>query len=99
MNNKDIISIIFDKIENDGYFDFDDSERKELDKSVTIADKKITNYIRKKIHPRNRNQLHNLIQDYSLAIDSYYHKENELFFRNGVAVGIEIILNSLYMKM
>ena len=99
MNDKDILSIIFDKIEDDGCFDFDDPERETLDESVTLADKKITNFIRRKIHPRNRKHLHNLIQDYSLATCSYFHKENELFFKNGVAIGIKIILNALSMKM
>lgn len=99
MNDKDIISMIFDKIEDEGYFDFDDPEREKLDESVTLADKKITNFIRKKIHPKKRKQLHNLILDYSLATGSYYRKENELFFKNGVAIGIEIILNALSMKM
>lgn len=41
MNDKDILSIIFDKIEDDGCFDFDDSERETLDERVTIADQKL----------------------------------------------------------
>lgn len=44
MNDKDILSIIFDKIEDDGCFDFDDPERETLDERVTIADQKITMY-------------------------------------------------------
>ena len=99
MNDKDILSIIFDKIEDDGCFDFDDPERETLDERVTIADQKITNFMHKNLHPRNRKKLHRLILNYSLATGSYYHKENELFFKNGVAIGIKIILNALCMKM
>lgn len=99
MNNKDIISIIFDKIKEDKYFDFNDVEKEKLDEIVTRADKKLTNFIQKKVHPRNKKQLHKLILDYNLAMGSYYHKENELFFKNGVAIGIEIILTALSMKM
>ena len=44
MDNKDIISILFDKIEYDGLFDFDNSEKDELDSEVTVLSKRISKY-------------------------------------------------------
>lgn len=81
MDNKDIISILFDKIEDDGLFDFDNSEKDELDSEVTVLSKRISKYMQNNLSQKNKKKLNKLFIDYSLATASYYHKENELFFK------------------
>lgn len=99
MDNKDIFSIIFDKIEDDELFDFNDLEKDELDKKVTIADDRVNNYLKRKFHPKEKRKIQRLIVDYSNAMCCYYRKENELFFKNGIAFGVKFIMQALSMKM
>lgn len=99
MVNKDIFSVLFNAIEDDGLFDFDDAEKDELDSEVTVLDKRITKFIEKNLYPNKRKKLNSLLVDYNLAVTSYFHKESELFYKNGVATGIRIVIEALSMNM
>ena len=57
MDNKDIISILFDKIEDDGLFDFDNSEKDELDSEVTVLSKRISKYMQNNLSQKNKKKL------------------------------------------
>lgn len=99
MGNIDILNVLFKKFEEDELFYFNDAEKDELDSEVTVIDNKITKFIQKELYSKKQKKLKRLLMDYNLALGSYYGKKNELCFKNGVAVGIKIIISALSMKI
>lgn len=99
MGNIDIINVLFKKFEEDDLFNFDDAEKDEFDSEVTVIDNKINKFIEKELYSKKQKKLRKLFMDYNLALGLYYGKENELCFKNGVAVGIKIIISALSMKI
>lgn len=99
MGKTDILSVLFNKIEDDELFDFDDAEKDELDSEVTILSKRVSRFIENNLYSKKRKKLQNLLMEHDLAVASYFRKENELFYKNGVATGIRIVVEALSMKM
>ena len=95
--NKDILNFLYSKKEEDKLFIFNTPELKEIDNEITIADEKITKFINSKIHPKCRNKLKNLISEYTDLIYDYDDEQNELFYREGFADGMKMILISLFL--
>lgn len=99
MGNSDILSILFNKINEDNLYHFDDSEKDELDSEITILDKRIDKFIKQNLYSKKQKKLNNLLEKYELSLGSFHHKECEMYFRTGVSLGIEFILEALSMKM
>lgn len=75
-----------------------ESELKRLQENVILLNKEISNFIKKRVHPKSRKKLQKLLLDYSNAIFLNTAKENELYYRYGAEDGVKFIIDSLNAK-
>ena len=80
----DVLDNLFDKKEDDDLFNLEDKELKRLDKKLGEMNDKMD---------RAREHL----REYSNLLFTYLHRENQLFYKNGIADGIQILLFALTM--
>lgn len=97
-NNENIIDYLYDKKTEDKKFTLEDSELDQLQHEVTIADKAISKFITKRVHPKSRNKLRKLLAEYSNTVFASISKENQLYYKQGYADGIKTIIDSLSAK-
>ena len=98
MSEKNIIDFLFDKKDEDQLFLLEDTELKRLDNKVTMVDNEISKFIEKRVHPKSRKKLRQLLRDYSNAIFVHVARENELYYKYGVSDGVKFITSSLSVK-
>lgn len=98
MEYKDIIDFLFNKKEDEGLFYLEDTQREKLSKETIAISDEIIDFINKKVHPKCRKKLLNLLSKYDDAETSQVSKEYELFYKNGVSDGIKLILYGISMK-
>lgn len=98
MEEKSIIELLFQKKDEEGGIELHNEKLKELDKEVSVLDDKITNYIAKRVHPKCRKKLNELIDDYTRATFKYYDKERGLIYETGFFDGMNTMLDALYNK-
>ena len=98
MENQNIINYLYDKKVEDNLFLLEDSELNRLDHKVTIADKEISKFIEKRVHPRSRKKFRHLLREYSNAVFVHAARENELYYKYGVSDGVKFITSSLSTK-
>ena len=98
MEEKDLIELLFEKKDMDGKLNFKSKELEKQDKKLSILDNEITKFIDKKVHPKCRRKLHELIDDYARATFQYYDKERGLIYETGFFDGIKVMIDSLYNK-
>lgn len=98
MENDDIIDLLFEKKGDEDLFVLEDKELNKLNNKVEMSNKEMLKFIDARVHPKSRDKLKELITEYSNANYDYLHRENQLFYRNGISDGIELILISLSQK-
>ena len=98
MKYKDIIEFLFNKKEEEGLFYLEDTEMEKLKKETITISHEIFELINKKVHPKCRKKLLNLLNKYDDAETLQVSKENELFYKNGVADGVKFILTALSIR-
>lgn len=91
----DIITIIYEKKEDDDLFDFKSKELVELEKTRTNRSKDLYAFIRKRVHPKSQRTLEDLIEKYVNAYVETSFCENKLYYRSGFSDGISIIKKAL----
>lgn len=84
----DIISMLFDKKEEDGLFIF---ENNELDNIRKKCDNNLYNFIEKKVHPKIRTKLEELIENYIDASVESYESKNKHYYIQGFKDGNSIL--------
>lgn len=94
----DILDNIFDKKEDDDLFDLDDEQLKELDKQLSSLSERLDVFIEKRVHPKTQEKLQDLISEHTNLLYTYLHRENQLFYKNGVADGIKLMILVLSFK-
>ena len=85
MKYKDIVDFIFNKKEDEELFALEDAELERLKDKSVITYNDIIELIDKKVHPKCREKLKNLLLKYENQECAYLRKQNELLYRNGVA--------------
>lgn len=98
MNYRDIINFVFNKKEDEELFDLEDSEREKFKNSSEMVYDELIKFIDSRVHPKSRNKLKHLLLKYDEVECGYLRKENELFYRNGVADGVKFIITALTIK-
>lgn len=93
----DILDNLFDKKEDDDLFNLEDREIKRLDEELGKINEKLDKFITEEIPPQSRDSAREHLREYSNLLFSYLHRENQLFYKNGVADGIQILLIALTM--
>ena len=96
--NTDIIDALFDKQEDDDLFNMKDELLEELSDKIEKCTEDIQKFIEKRVHPKSRIKLKKLLKRKEKILFSYLRRENQLFYRNGVSDGINLILLSLTFK-
>ena len=93
----DVLDNLFDKKEDDNLFNLEDREIKRLDEELGKINEKLDKFITEEIPPQSRDSAREHLREYSNLLFSYLHRENQLFYKNGVADGIQILLIALTM--
>lgn len=93
----DVLDNLFDKKEDDDLFNLEDREIKRLDEELGKINEKLDKFITEEIPPQSRDSAREHLREYSNLLFSYLHRENQLFYKNGVADGIQILLIALTM--
>ena len=93
----DVLDNLFDKKEDDDLFNLEDREIKRLDEELGKINEKLDKFITEEIPPQSRDSAREHLREYSNILFSYLHRENQLFYKNGVADGIQILLIALTM--
>lgn len=91
----DVLDNLFDKKEDDDLFNLDDEELVRLDKALEEMKDKLDKFIYEEISPDNREKTKKYFKEYSSLLFKYMRKENQLFYKNGIADGIKILLFAL----
>lgn len=73
-------------------FDFEDEALKSLDKQISDSNEKLDCFIEKRVHPKTQEKLQEKIIDHISLLYSYIDRENELYYKNGVADGIKLMM-------
>ena len=92
MEEKDIIEQLFEKKDSDGVFYFDNEILKKLDKKTSDLNDEIEKFIDKRIHPKFRNRLNNLLDEYNRTNIEYYNKERGLIYENDFSDGVKAMM-------
>lgn len=93
----DVLDNLFDKKEDDELFNLEDREIKRLDEELGKINEKLDKFITEEIPPQSRESAREHLREYSNILFSYLHRENQLFYKNGIADGIQILLIALTM--
>lgn len=93
----DVLDNLFDKKEDDDLFNLEDREIKRLDEELGKINEKLDKFITEEIPPQSRESAREYLREYSNILFSYLHRENQLFYKNGIADGIQILLIALTM--
>ena len=98
MENNDIIDFFFDKKIEDNLFLLEDAELERLENKKTIAEKEISKFIDKRVHPKSRKKLRKLLLKYNDAVFVSIARENQLYYKSGVSDGVKFITTALSSK-
>lgn len=96
--NKNILNFLFKKKEEDQLFAFDTAELREVDKKIELSNKDIKKFINSQIHPKCRYKINQLINKHTDLMLDYAEREDELFYEDGFADGVRLILQCLFLK-
>lgn len=96
--NKSILNLLFKKKEDDRLFVFNTPELKEVDEKISIANNEIKKFINSQIHPKCRKKMNQLINKHTDLMMDYAEREDELFYEEGFADGVRMILECLFLK-
>lgn len=95
---EDVLEMIFEKRGDDDNFKMEDEKLLEHRNRMTITYEQLNTYIKEKVHPNVKEKLQKLLLARNNAISDYYYRENQLFYKNGVADGMNIILSIINLK-
>lgn len=98
MENEDIIDFLFNKQEDEDTFNLKDNLLNELNTKIENYSDKISLIINKKVHPKNKLILEKLIRKSEIAKDKYHYRENQLYYKNGVVDGVNLMVTLLSFK-
>lgn len=94
----DIIEEILEAREDEGKLDIESEELKSKEMFRRKKSEELHNFINKRVHPRSRNTLTNLIERYVDAYCAYSDCEVKLYYKAGFSDAMNIILTSLRKK-
>lgn len=85
--NKDFLSVLYFHKQDNNEFKFNNSKLTKWKNRKNENNAKLFEFINTKVPYKLRNELKNLIVDYSEAQSAYFGIENELFYRKGFKDG------------
>jgi hypothetical protein len=91
----DIISIIFEKKEDDDMFNFKNEELSKWTDAKRKYSDELFNFISQRVHPKSQKKLIRLMEQYIDAHAEYFYCENKMYYRAGFTDGISIVNKSL----
>lgn len=91
---RDIISLLFEKKEEEEMFNFNSKEITKWSKTKSKASEELFDFIGKKVHPKSRQQLIELVEKYISVTAQYFECQNKMYYTEGIKDG-----NSLNLKV
>ena len=88
---KDIISLIFEKKEDDELFYFNCEEKSKCEDSKNRISKELFDFIEERVHQKSKMKLKILIEKYIDAMIEYCYIENKMYYKEGFKDGISIM--------
>ena len=88
---KDIISLIFEKKEDDELIYSNCEEKNKCEDSKKRISEELFDFIEKRVHPKSKMQLKVLIEKYIDAMIEYCYSENKMYYKEGFKDGISIM--------
>lgn len=92
MQERDLIEQLFEKRDMDEYFDFNNEELKIISKKMEATENKISNLLKKRVHPKTREKIEYQFDKYQRDSFCYYEKERGLVYESGFIDGINLML-------
>ena len=92
MAKQDILEFLFDRKMDEDNFHFNKNYRKNISNTSEI----LYNCIDSKVQPNVRNELKKLIDKNVTAIADCNYKEFQLFYKDGVIDGIQLVLSAIF---
>ena len=93
-----LLYALYDKKEYDGLLNFDDKEITKIKHQISSVEKEINSFIEKRVHPRTKEKLMELLEKQKDLLYTYFYKENKLVYEDGVVDGIDIIVSNFTLK-
>ena len=90
---KDIISLLFEKKEEEDMFKFKDDElikKRDIKKKTK---KELLNFISHRVHPKTIEHLESLLEQYCEASSEYFYCEEKAYYKQGILDGLSIKFN------
>ncbi len=91
----DIIEEFLEAREDEGKIDIESKELTDKENFRRKKNEELYSFIDKRIHPRSRNTLINLVERYIDAYCDYSQYETKLYYKAGFSDAIKVILTSL----
>lgn len=98
MENEDIIDFLFNMQEDEDTFNLKDHLLDELNNKIENYNDKISLIINKKVHPKNKLILEKLIKKSEITKEKYHYRENQLYYKNGIIDGMNLMVTLLSFK-
>lgn len=93
-----ITDFIFERKEEYNLFSFKDVELDEVDKKITKSENIIGKFIKKRVHPKSRKRLQDLINNHLDYMFEYNYVQGKLYYNSGFKDGIILMLSVLYTE-
>lgn len=97
MAKQDILEFLFDRKMDEDNFHFNKKgELRNYRKNISNTSEILYNCIDSKVQPNVRNELKKLIDKNVTAIADCNYKEFQLFYKDGVIDGIQLVLSAIF---
>lgn len=98
MENEDIIDFLFNKQEADGLFNLNDERLDKLNTKMEKYNSQMNSFVNKKPNLKNKLLLKRLIRKAKVTKNEYHYRKNQLYYKNGVVDGMNLIVSLLSFK-
>lgn len=95
MLDDDIIGRLFELNDTEQLFTVNKEQLKNIEKKILLADKEISTFMDKRVHPKSRKQLYELIDRYKKHTIDYSFKEREQVYKTGFSDAIKMIIDAV----
>lgn len=92
MKQQNVLDLLFENRSQERLTEPDDEETKNLGNKISKTEECIDKFINKRIHPKSRKKLRNLIENYIILLETNNYETNRILYKKGVSDGLYIAL-------
>ncbi len=98
MKKEDLIDFLFNKQEENGLFNLKDELLDELNTKMEKYNNQMNTFVNKEPNFINKLLLRILIKKAKITKNEYHRRKNQLYYKNGVVDGMNLIVTLLSFK-